>query len=191
MAIKKMYISGTLDLSVPVQAPITAYTQHKDAQLVDYKKDVRLYERQLTIRCNVVDDYAIIYYDDYNFLSGIGISDEAIVKIVCACRKRVEGCFENMNGNKGGDYLRIMNLGDNLVHLEVGASCVKVIDNVVPIELLTQLLVREVLEHGSLEGIVDSFINLSPSYKEYLKIKVGRRVKMRYRKEVQDDGRAD
>jgi hypothetical protein len=74
-------------------------------------------------------------------------------------------------GNKGGDFINIKNVEEGSVYLKVGNCCVCTIDSVVPVEFLSMLLTREVLEYGSIEGVIDSF-TWPDKFKEELKSKV-------------------
>ena len=48
-----------------------------------------------------------------------------------------------VSGNNGGDYLRIVDLGDDEVYLEVGHCCVVFHRKVVPVAVLTALLAEK------------------------------------------------
>jgi adenosine/AMP kinase len=47
-----------------------------------------------------------------------------------------------IEGNNGGDYLKISHAGDNLVNIEVGHSCVVTVRACMPVEILTSLISR-------------------------------------------------
>ena len=52
-----------------------------------------------------------------------------------------------LEGNNGGDYLRLESLDDGTVRVDCGHCCVPMFDAVVPVELLTTLIAQAVLEH--------------------------------------------
>ena len=47
-----------------------------------------------------------------------------------------------MEGNRGGDYLYLEQISDDMLSIEVGSSCVTMIHHIIPIEFLTFLLVE-------------------------------------------------
>ena len=51
-----------------------------------------------------------------------------------------------MEGNKGGDYLYLEQISDNMLSIEVGNCCVTSIHHIIPIEFLTALLVEVGME---------------------------------------------
>lgn len=62
----------------------------------------------------------------------------------------------SLTGNNGGDVLEIKlidtdNRDNAVIHLRVGHCCVMVIDQIVPIEFVTAMLVQAVLNAGSVE----------------------------------------
>lgn len=59
-----------------------------------------------------------------------------------------------IEGNNGGDYLEISPASDNLVLLEVGHCCVVTIQHIVPVEFITAVLARAVLEHNTVQGAI-------------------------------------
>lgn len=59
-----------------------------------------------------------------------------------------------IEGNNGGDYLEISSAGNNLVLLEVGHCCVVTIRHIVPVEFITAVLARAVLEHNTIQGAI-------------------------------------
>ncbi len=62
------------------------------------------------------------------------------------------------SGNNGGDLLDIKNLENGTLLLSVGSCCVRTIqDIIVPVEFLTGLMTQQILEHGSIESIIDTF----------------------------------
>lgn len=56
-----------------------------------------------------------------------------------------------VEGNNGGDFLEIVPLDDNLIHLEIGHCCVKSIRAIVPVEFVTAILTNAVLEHNGIK----------------------------------------
>lgn len=80
--------------------------------------------------------------------------------------------FVFAEGNNGGDFVRIENLEDGIVHLSVGSCCVITMDKVVPVEFITGILTQKMLEHnGDINSIIDSF-GWDQNYKDELKKKV-------------------
>jgi len=59
-------------------------------------------------------------------------------------------------GNNGGDYIKISNVKDNMVLLEVGNCCVHTIMHYVPVEFVTLVLTNAVIEHGSIEKVIEA-----------------------------------
>lgn len=47
-----------------------------------------------------------------------------------------------VQGNKGGDYLKIEPRGGNLVYVEVGHCCVVTVKQEMPVEILTAVLTQ-------------------------------------------------
>lgn len=58
-----------------------------------------------------------------------------------------------VEGNKGGDTLDIEALEDGRLKLVVGHCCVREIRHIVPVEFMTALLTRAVLDAG---GVVEA-----------------------------------
>ncbi len=76
------------------------------------------------------------------------------------------------SGNKGGDILDIVLRDNELLHIRSGHCCVMTIDKVVPVEFMTALLSKVMLENDNDIGkIIDSF-DWSQEYKDELKKKV-------------------
>lgn len=71
-------------------------------------------------------------------------------------RRKVETQPEiYVEGNNGGDYLKIALAGENLVRLEVGNCCVHTITAIVPVEFITGVLTDAVLRHnGDVPGAI-------------------------------------
>ena len=59
-----------------------------------------------------------------------------------------------IEGNNGGDYLRLKPLGDNLVQLEIGNCCVVTISQVVPVEFITAALTDVAVRYSSIESAI-------------------------------------
>ena len=57
-----------------------------------------------------------------------------------------------IEGNKGGDYLRIAHIKDNMVRLEIGHCCVVTISHEIPVEILTSLLCKAT-NYGDFENV--------------------------------------
>ena len=75
-------------------------------------------------------------------------------------------------GNNGGDFIRLENLEDGMVHLRVGSCCVLLIERAVPVEFLTGIIQNAIFEHnGNTDEIIDSF-GWNQSYKDELKKKI-------------------
>lgn len=60
-----------------------------------------------------------------------------------------------IEGNRGGDYLKIETLGGNLIRLEVGHCCIIVIRHIVPVEFVTAMLFAAV-EKNNVEDAMRS-----------------------------------
>lgn len=58
-------------------------------------------------------------------------------------------------GNKGGDYLKITKLKDNLVELEIGHCCVVSLHKIVPVEFLTGTLTNIEIYDGGVENAIE------------------------------------
>lgn len=57
-----------------------------------------------------------------------------------------------IEGNKGGDYLRIAFIKDNMVRLEIGHCTVITVSHEIPVEILTSLL-SEATSWGHFEDV--------------------------------------
>ena len=55
--------------------------------------------------------------------------------------------------NHGGDYIRIINYGNDTIRLDVGHQCAKVIDAIVPVDFLVAAIVNAVDDLG-IEGTI-------------------------------------
>lgn len=76
------------------------------------------------------------------------------------------------DGNNGGDILEIHDNQDGTLHMRSGHCCVMTIDKIVPVEFVTALLSKVMLEHNNdISSIIDSF-DWSESFKDELKRKV-------------------
>lgn len=58
-----------------------------------------------------------------------------------------------IEGNNGGDYLKITKLENNLLHLEVGNCGVVTVRHIVPVEFLT-ILLTEATTYDSIQEII-------------------------------------
>ena len=77
----------------------------------------------------------------------------------------------SLQGNKGGDLLDIEVLKDDRINLRVGNNCVMMVEKAVPVEFITKVIANEILEHGSVESVIESFA-WDKKYLELLKGKV-------------------
>lgn len=59
-----------------------------------------------------------------------------------------------LEGNNGGDVIRMNDLGDGLVKLESGHCCVYDLDKIVPVEFLTTAIYEMLMKNGSVEGVL-------------------------------------
>lgn len=76
------------------------------------------------------------------------------------------------DGNNGGDYVKIIDLEDGTVILESGSCCVNSISAIVPVEFLSAILSKTMMEHNQdIESVIDSF-EWSKEFKAELKAKV-------------------
>lgn len=57
-----------------------------------------------------------------------------------------------IEGNKGGDYLRIALIKDNIVQLEIGHCCIVTISHEIPVEILTSIL-SKATDYGHFEDL--------------------------------------
>ena len=90
--------------------------------------------------------------------------------------------FEELNkmelyGNKQADFINLIDLEDGRVVLESGHCCVKSMDAVVSVEFLTALIAKAIMEHGNIEGVIESF-DWDEGFKNELKAKVKREYKL-------------
>lgn len=77
-----------------------------------------------------------------------------------------------VEGNNGGDILEITEVDDGIIHLRSGSCCVMDIDSEVPVEFITGIINKTMLEfNGDIEEIIDSF-GWEKEFKNKLKDKV-------------------
>ena len=78
----------------------------------------------------------------------------------------------NAYGNNGGDILEIFDNCDGTINLRSGSCCVTSIDKTVPVEFLTAIISRIMIEYnGDINLIIDSF-GWDNEFKSELKAKV-------------------
>jgi hypothetical protein len=79
-----------------------------------------------------------------------------------------------VEGNLAGDFLEIVDQGNDTVHIKCGHCCVIVLDAVVPVEFLTALIFQAMINHDdNISAVIDTF-DWSDKYKNQLKAKVKR-----------------
>lgn len=77
--------------------------------------------------------------------------------------------FLRVEGNNGGDFIEIHDVGNGKINLKSGSCCVMSIDTIVPVEFLTAILSEKMMEYdGGIEAIIDSF-GWDKKYKNELK----------------------
>lgn len=77
-----------------------------------------------------------------------------------------------VDGNNGGDYIYIKDLKDGQVKLEVGSSCVNIINKEVPVEFITGILDNTLKEYnGDINKIIETF-SWDKEFRDELKNKV-------------------
>ena len=78
----------------------------------------------------------------------------------------------NVSGNKGGDILTIYDNCDGTVALSSGHCCVYTINKTVPVEFLTAILSKVMLDHNNnINAVIDGF-DWPDDFKTELKGKV-------------------
>lgn len=73
-----------------------------------------------------------------------------------------------IEGNKGGDYLKITPLEGNLLRLEVGNCCVITVRHIVPVEFLT-ILLTEATMYKDIKEIITEYWGKNPANAEFAK----------------------
>lgn len=87
-------------------------------------------------------------------------------------KKEAFNGFVYAEGNNGGDYIKIENKKDGLIHLEVGSSCIVLLDKIVPVEFMTGVLNNTMFENDfDINKIIDNF-GWEQKFKDKLKEKV-------------------
>lgn len=85
---------------------------------------------------------------------------------------KIHGNHICIEGNNGGDFIAITDLGDGRIILESGSSCVRTIDAIVPVEFITAILSEAIIKYdGNINAVIDSF-GWSQGFKDQLKTKV-------------------
>lgn len=74
-------------------------------------------------------------------------------------------------GNKGGDIVEITGIDDGLLRLKLAHCCVFSIDHIVPVEFITALLAKAVLDAGGVENAMKA-VDWSDEYKDKLAAKI-------------------
>jgi hypothetical protein len=75
-------------------------------------------------------------------------------------------------GNNGGDILEIEDSGDGVIKISSESCCVYDLQSIeVPVEFMTGLIAKTMLEYGAIDKIIDSF-EWSTDFKEQLKCKI-------------------
>jgi len=77
-----------------------------------------------------------------------------------------------VEGNGGGDYLNLEVVGDGLIKTTVGHCCVKTIDLVLPVEVITAILSEWVIYNdGDIEqGIADVWTGNKTAAEKYVEV---------------------
>ena len=97
--------------------------------------------------------------------------NKRLIKKMSAKKQAFEGSVYAY-GNNGADILDISNLEEGMVYLGVGSCCVMTLEKAVPVEFVTGLISKAMLDHnGDINSIIDSF-GWEQSYKDELKEKV-------------------
>lgn len=78
-----------------------------------------------------------------------------------------------LEGNNGGDIFELEPLADGRVRLKVSNCCVWEIDHIVPVEFLTSILVKAVLDAGSVEQALED-VNWPTGYSTQLVAQIER-----------------
>lgn len=62
------------------------------------------------------------------------------------------------DGNNGGDIIKIHDNEDGTLHIWSGSCCVVGMDMVVPVEFLTGLIQKSIIDnHKGIEGVIEQF----------------------------------
>lgn len=104
--------------------------------------------------------------------------NKRLIKKMMKKKEQFDG-FIFAEGNNGGDFIRIDNLEEGVIHLSAGSSCVMIINKVVPVEFITGILQNVMLEHNfNIDSVIDSF-RWDNNFKNELKNKVRETYKRR------------
>lgn len=77
-----------------------------------------------------------------------------------------------LEGNKGGDYIELIEQPNDCVHVEVGSCCVRTMNATVPVEFLTALIsYGTTFGNDGIKDAIDTF-DWSEAFKADLKSKV-------------------
>lgn len=97
--------------------------------------------------------------------------NKRLIKKKIKKRENFEGVI-HADGNKGGDILAIIDNCDGTVHLCSGHCCVTTINKTVPVEFITAILSKVMLDHDNDVGaVIDSF-DWDEKFKAELKARV-------------------
>jgi hypothetical protein len=77
-----------------------------------------------------------------------------------------------IEGNKGGDFLNIIDKGNGLIEIEAGSCCVNVYHCVVPAEFLTLLLGYVELKFGNPKKVLKEILCENPEWYKELESKI-------------------
>lgn len=76
-----------------------------------------------------------------------------------------------VDGNNGGDIIRIHDNKDGTLHIWNGSCCVLGMNMIVPVEFLTGLIQKSLIEQGGVKGVIEQF-NWDREFKDTLIKKV-------------------
>lgn len=77
-------------------------------------------------------------------------------------------------GNNGGDIIEIEHLEDGRLYLKSGSCCVMMIDKIVPVEFLTGILRKVMLEHNEDINSVIEWLGWGEDFTKELQSKVSK-----------------
>ena len=85
--------------------------------------------------------------------------------------KATMGQYIYLQGNNGGDFIEIKQIDDDKIHIFSGSSCVISINATVPIEFITKVVEKAMLDNNfDVKKIIDTF-GWDKTYLEKLKSK--------------------
>lgn len=84
-----------------------------------------------------------------------------------------------MEGNQGGDYLLIQTVDEKrgIVHIECGHCCVKFVDHILPIEMVSHIIHDGFLKYTGDHGISSEDMIKGSNWPERLKTEMLERMK--------------